>query len=46
VTISVALTAHAPKKGALVLFVRARTPHGSVLAGSSTRRLIQVKIRP
>ena len=46
VTISVALTAHAPKKGALVLFVRARTPHGSVLAGSSNRRLIQVKFKP
>ncbi len=46
VTISVAPSVHAPKKGALVLFVRARTPHGSVLAGSSTRRLIQVKIKP
>lgn len=46
VTISVSPTAHAPKKGALVLFVRARTPHGNVLAGSSTRRLIQVLIRP
>jgi fibronectin type 3 domain-containing protein len=46
VAISVSPTAHAPKKGALVLFVRARTPHGSTLAGSSTRRLIQVKIRP
>ncbi len=46
VTISVAPTAHAPKSGALVLFVRARTPQGSALAGSSTRRLIQVKIRP
>ena len=35
-----------PRKGYLVLFVRARTPKGSLLAGSSTRRLIQVRIRP
>lgn len=46
VTISVAPTAKAPRTGALVLFVRARTPKGSLLAGSSTRRLIQVRIRP
>lgn len=46
VTISVAPTAKAPKRGALVLFVRARTPSGSLLAGSSTRRLVQVRIKP
>jgi hypothetical protein len=46
VSITVTPTRAAPKKGALVLFVRARTPQGSLLAGSSTRRLVQVKIRP
>lgn len=46
VSISVAVTKNAPKKGALVLFVRARTPKGDLLAGSSTRRLVQVKIKP
>ena len=30
--------------GALVVFVRARTPQGSVLAGSSTRRLVQLSV--
>jgi hypothetical protein len=30
--------------GALVVFVRARTPQGSVLAGSSTRRLVQLNV--
>ena len=34
------------KKGALLLFVRARTPQGDKLAGSSVRRLVQVRIRP
>ncbi|HEX5245696.1 MAG TPA: hypothetical protein VFW41_01060 [Gaiellaceae bacterium] len=46
VTISVAPTAKAPRRGFLVLFVRARTPKGNLLAGSSTRRLVQVRIKP
>jgi hypothetical protein len=46
VAISVSVSSKAPKSGALVLFVRARTPKGDPLAGSSTRRLIQVRIRP
>lgn len=46
VTITVTPTAKAPKRGALVLFVRARTPSGSLLAGSSTRRLVQVSMKP
>lgn len=33
------------KRGALVLFVRARKPGDSLLAGVSTRRLVQVSIR-
>jgi fibronectin-binding autotransporter adhesin len=46
VTLTITPTAKAPKRGALVLFVRARTPSGSLLAGSSTRRLVQVLMRP
>lgn len=46
VTISIAPTRKMPKKGSLVLFVRARTPQGNLLAGSSSRRLVQVLIRP
>jgi hypothetical protein len=45
-TVAVAPTANAPRRGALVLFVRARTPQGDLLAGSSTRRLIQLSLRP
>ena len=30
--------------GALVVFVRARTPQGSLLAGASTRRLVQLNV--
>jgi hypothetical protein len=39
-------TAKMPRSGALVMFVRARTPQGDVLAGASTRRLVQVRVRP
>jgi hypothetical protein len=46
VTLTITPTAKAPKRGSLVLFVRARTPSGSLLAGSSTRRLVQVLMRP
>ena len=39
-------TAHFPisRGGALVVFVRARTPQGSLLAGASTRRLVQLNV--
>lgn len=46
VTLTITPSAKAPKRGSLVLFVRARTPSGSLLAGSSTRRLVQVLMRP
>ena len=39
-------TANMPlKPGALVVFVRARKPGDNLLAGVSTRRLVQVSIR-
>jgi hypothetical protein len=46
-TASVQLTLNrsAPKSGWLLLFIRARTPQGNLLAGSSTRRLVQVRIK-
>jgi hypothetical protein len=43
-TVQLTLTRSAPKTGWLILFVRARTPQGNILGGSSTRRLIQVRI--
>ena len=46
VSITITPTRASPKRGALVLFVRARTPKGDILAGSSTRRLVQVSLRP
>jgi Ig domain of plant-specific actin-binding protein len=46
VAITLTLTKAAPRKGALIIFVRARTPQGNKLAGSSTRRLVQVLIKP
>jgi hypothetical protein len=46
VSITITPTKASPKRGALVLFVRARTPKGDILAGSSTRRLVQVLLRP
>lgn len=45
-TATIMPTIKAPKRGALVLFVRARTPQGNLLAGSSTRRLVQVSMFP
>ena len=39
-------TANMPlRRGALVVFVRARKPGDNLLAGVSTRRLVQVSIR-
>jgi hypothetical protein len=45
VTITITPTVNAPRHGQLVMFVRARTPKGNLLAGSSTRRLIQLALR-
>jgi hypothetical protein len=42
--VQLTLTPSAPKTGWLLLFVRARTPQGDILAGSSVRRLVQVRI--
>ena len=46
VTVTLQPTARTPRAGYLVMFVRARTPKGDLLAGASTRRLIQVYVRP
>lgn len=46
VALGITPTRKMPRRGSLVLFVRVRTPQGSVLAGSSSRRLVQVLIRP
>jgi hypothetical protein len=47
VTFTFRPTARQPTRrgSALVFFVRARTPRGSILAGASTRRLVQVTFR-
>jgi hypothetical protein len=47
VTLTIVPTVRLPigGKNALVMFVRARKPGGSVLAGVSTRRLVQVRLR-
>jgi hypothetical protein len=44
-TITFRPTARLPRRGALVMFVRARKPGDSLLAGVSTRRLVQVLVR-
>jgi hypothetical protein len=44
-SVAMTLTSKAPRSGWLLLFVRARTPQGNLLAGSSTRRLVQVRIK-
>jgi hypothetical protein len=43
-TLTLRPTAAMPRRGALVLFVRARKPGDNLLAGVSTRRLVQVSI--
>jgi len=45
-TLTLQPTVKMPRSTDLVMFVRARTPQGNVLAGSSTRRLVQVRVRP
>jgi hypothetical protein len=44
-TVQFRLTANAPRRGALVMFLRARKLGDNVLAGVSTRRLVQMSIR-
>ncbi|HEV2593548.1 MAG TPA: hypothetical protein VGU02_16815 [Gaiellaceae bacterium] len=44
VTVTLSPTRAAPRHGALLVFIRARTPQGDLLAGSSTRRLVQFKL--
>ncbi len=46
VSITIIPTRAAPLRGSLVMFFRARSPQGNLLAGSSTRRLVQVLLRP
>lgn len=45
-TLTLNPTLKMPRSTALVMFVRARTPQGDPLAGASTRRLVQVRVRP
>lgn len=44
-TVTVNPTGLVPRRGAIVFFVRARKPGDSLLAGVSTRRLVQVTVR-
>ena len=44
-TVTLDPTAQVPSRGAIVFFVRARKPGDSLLAGVSTRRLVQVTVR-
>jgi len=46
VTLTIVPTVKMPRSTLLVMFVRARTPQGDVLAGASTRRLVQVRVHP
>lgn len=46
VTVTLTPTRAAPRRGAVLLFIRGRTPQGNLLAGSSTRRLVQFKLAP
>jgi hypothetical protein len=46
VSVTISPTSKAPKRGSLTVFVRARTPKGNLLAGSSARRLVSFRLRP
>jgi hypothetical protein len=45
IAITIVPTRALPRNAALVLFVRARKPRDNLLAGVSTRRLVQVTVR-
>ena len=44
-TLTLSPTAKLPRQSSIVIFVRARKPGDSLLAGVSTRRLVQVTVR-
>lgn len=43
-TVTLVPTVKMPRRTLLVMFVRARTPQGNVLVGTSARRLVQVRV--
>ena len=44
-TMTLSPTSRVPRRSAIVIFVRARKPGDNLLAGVSTRRLVQVRVR-